>query len=813
MLGCFILRPCPCLDLNASFCIFVLFFTLNRAAILGTRIIALTSTASPEDQSPETPKPGKTLEERLKEPYQIGDVSRWAHQLSSELVRIHSGASAIERPYPIHRSQIRFDEGEKSLVIEVVDEDPWPDEGTRLQNCPPEFFSKETLGAAADVWSFGLLFFELSKGEHPFAGCADMETRLQQSAPRMEAPFKLGVPDDLADIVNKCLLRDPAHRFDARRLQRKVSRIPMDEVALAKAAPAPVEKASSSWGTVLIFLIFAALVAGGVIAFTKFQPVSDKAKNSQLLSNLQSENAAELQKALPTLRERLPKLKGAQKRQFLQVLVLSLDQKDPVLRREIAKTIFLFGSDAFEILETAIKDQNLQAGVVQTLREFDVLSLPLLTRLLKSPEPSMQVGAMSLVANVGRTKDLFSKNRQAFDARRKLLFDGLTHKLPPVRQIAVGAVTALALQQPKIIPELIKLFKDPKTTKIGGDLLAGLGEKGLPHLVVATRDPNPALRLSAFRALVKIARFQSSLRPKIFPILIQTFLDRDAKVKTFCAGALKGFAQESLPYMVKALPDAKLGMHVRQHVVRLGPNVVGNALMRYIADPKAASQVQGIIRIFCIADPKTRARLFYALKKGQNTPAVIDTLVAAGPFILTTINKELLKPQAKVIILSLLKVLKRLGAQAKPSVNTLIKLNKETKDKDVQEASFAALVVHKLPDGQWIPVLIPNAVSGSKTLRVSALLKLGAISEGPQKKLLSPSWLSFVKTSKAPDRLTHMGFLLIHCEESAGKIAAVAELFATMLAKADPSAKAYLNSALKVPAQAKGAAAVLKALK
>ncbi|MDF1660644.1 MAG: protein kinase, partial [Planctomycetota bacterium] len=681
-----------------------------------------------------------------------------------------------------------------------------------LQNCPPEFFPSGKLGKEADIWCFGLIFFELSKGEHPFAGCPDMTTRLNESAPRMEAPFKIAVPDDLADIVNKCLLRDPSHRFDARRLQRKVSRIPIDEVALAVAVP-ETESTGGSWRSIFIFLVFAMLISGALIGYKKFKPLSEKAKHSRLISDLQSDDLSAFQKALPTLKVRLPKLTEKQRQGTLQILVLALDKKDPVLRREIAKTIRLFGPEALDLLEPALKDPNLQAGVVQTLREFDVLCLPLLQRLLKSNDSSMQLGAMSLLANIGQSKDLLSKNREAFDTRRKLLFDALRHKLPPVRQIAIGAVTALALQEPKIIPQLVKLFKDPVTTNVGGDLLAGLGPKGLPHLVVSTRDPKPAIRLSAFRALVKIARIQAPMRSKVFPLLIQTFLDPDPKVKKFCVGALKGFTIEALPYLVKALPDRKLGMHVRQHIVRLGPAVVGNALMKYIADPKAGPQVQGIIRIFCIADPKTRERLFDALKKGNNTVEVTNTLVAAGPFILTTINKELFKPQSKVIILTLLTVLKRMGEKSKPSINALIKLNKDTTDEDIREASYNTLSVQKLTEAQWIPVLISNGVSSKKSLRISALSKLGAILGGPQKKLLGPSWLGFVKSSKPPERLVHMGFLLGHYEESAGKIAAVAELFATMLAKADPGAKAYLHSALKIPAQAKGAAAVLKALK
>ncbi|MDF1660645.1 MAG: hypothetical protein P1V97_02655, partial [Planctomycetota bacterium] len=91
--------------------------------------MALTST--PDDPTPNNEKSGKTLAERLKEPYQVGHISRWAHQLSAELVRIHDGAGPIQRPFPIHPSQIRLAENELSLTIEAADKDPWPDEAIR----------------------------------------------------------------------------------------------------------------------------------------------------------------------------------------------------------------------------------------------------------------------------------------------------------------------------------------------------------------------------------------------------------------------------------------------------------------------------------------------------------------------------------------------------------------------------------------------------------------------------------------------------------------------------------------------------------
>lgn len=796
------------------FLLYLCFVCLRILIVLHEiRIIALTSTPASSEASESPPPLGKTLAERMKEPFQIAHVSRWAHQLAAELVRVHSQGVSLQRAFPLHPSQIRLAADGKSLSIEAREEDPWADEAERFRSCPPEFFSSSSLGKEADIWSFGLIFFELTKGKHPFHDCSDMPTRLQQSAPRMEAPYTLTPPDDLADIVNKCLLRDPSLRFDAKRLQRKVSRIPMDEIALAEATPAPEKESKSQWLSVLAFLIFASAVAGGLVAMNKFKPESEQSKHSKLVARFESGSLKDRGAALETLKARLPKMSKGQKTQFLQTLVFALEEKDPILRRDIAKTIVAIGPEAFELLEAALKDPKLQGGAAQTLREFDVASLPLLTRLFQSKDPTMQIGVMTLIANIGSSKDLYTKDRGAFDARRKLLFDALNHKLPPVRQIAVGAVTAMALKQPKIVPELVKLFNDPRTTSIGGDLLAGLGEKGLPHLMAASHGPNPALRLSASRALVKMARVQRDLRPKVFPVLIEAFLDKDPKVKNFCVSALKGYPQESLPALVNVLPDRKLGMHARQHIVRLGPAKVGNALMKFIADPKAGRQVQGIIRIFSIADEKTRLRLFLALKKGENKEAVINTLVSAGPFILTTINQELFKAQPKPVMLSLLTVLKRLGERAKPSINSLIKLNRETKDKDIREASYDALFVHKLSDAQWISVLVPNAVSNSKALRIKALMKLGEYLGGPQKNPVIQAWTEHIKSSKAPEHLTFMGFLLIHHEESAGKIKSVTELFATMLAKADPGARAYLQSALKKPAQAKGAAAVLKALK
>jgi fused-like protein len=75
----------------------------------------------------------------------------------------------------------------------------------------PELFQQAHYTAAADVWSLGVLLFELAAGRPPFF--ADTLPELMQAIVQdTPVPFPLDMQPQLADFLALCLQRDPGQR-------------------------------------------------------------------------------------------------------------------------------------------------------------------------------------------------------------------------------------------------------------------------------------------------------------------------------------------------------------------------------------------------------------------------------------------------------------------------------------------------------------------------------------------------------------------------------------------------------------------------
>jgi len=181
------------------------------------------------------------------------------HALASALAHAHH-AGVVHRDLKPENVMLREDGVLKLMdfgIARVLDPAERMTQTGALVGSPaymaPEVIEGETAGPEADVFALGTLLFWLWTGELPFAApttAATLKRILdgQRADPRERTP---GISDALAEILDRCLVRDPADRYPtAEALEAALGQAladeglddPAGELALFHADPGPARE-------------------------------------------------------------------------------------------------------------------------------------------------------------------------------------------------------------------------------------------------------------------------------------------------------------------------------------------------------------------------------------------------------------------------------------------------------------------------------------------------------------------------------------------------------------------------------------------
>jgi Tol biopolymer transport system component/tRNA A-37 threonylcarbamoyl transferase component Bud32 len=140
----------------------------------------------------------------------------------------------------------------------------------------PEQAQGKTIDARSDVFSFGVMLYEMLTGRRPFAGDTKLSTlaAIVNQEPRPVKQVVEGLPAELDRVVTRCLRKDPARRFQTMadlKVTLEELKEESDSGRLAAAESVPSRKRPWPWVAVG-GLIALALVAGWFWRKTTSEP-------------------------------------------------------------------------------------------------------------------------------------------------------------------------------------------------------------------------------------------------------------------------------------------------------------------------------------------------------------------------------------------------------------------------------------------------------------------------------------------------------------------------------------------------------------
>jgi serine/threonine protein kinase len=232
---------------------------------------------------------GETLRRRLDNSrLEIGSVLDVAIQISSALAAAHA-KGIVHRDIKPENVMLRRDGYVKVLDFGLakLTEQPINSEASTFINTEagvvlgtvnymsPEQVRGTTVDARTDIWSFGVVLYEMVAGRRPHEGptTSDVIASILEREPPRLAELAPGVPSELERIVHKCLEKDLENRY------LSVSEMQVDLRPLSSSTSAPTIVAPARqrrrWPLLILVVIPLLVVLLGLVAWLGgplFQP-------------------------------------------------------------------------------------------------------------------------------------------------------------------------------------------------------------------------------------------------------------------------------------------------------------------------------------------------------------------------------------------------------------------------------------------------------------------------------------------------------------------------------------------------------------
>ena len=193
---------------------------------------------------------GKTLKSKIVDsPFKIYNLIGIAIQITQGLARAHE-SNIIHRDLK-PANIIITDHGEVKIVdfglAKLAGQTKLTKEGTTLGTVAymsPEQSRGEAIDLKTDIWSIGVMLYEMITGQLPFKG--DYEQAILYSImndePEPVTALRTGVPMELERIINKCLSKNPEVRYQhADDLSADLKKLQGDLDGLKQTAPPVME--------------------------------------------------------------------------------------------------------------------------------------------------------------------------------------------------------------------------------------------------------------------------------------------------------------------------------------------------------------------------------------------------------------------------------------------------------------------------------------------------------------------------------------------------------------------------------------------